>query len=525
MSYTVKFYNFTKRKNSTKIPEDSTTYFSENVVFKSPTSILAPSIIISRNNILTNTYSYCYIEEFERYYFVNNKITLGNDRVQFDLQLDYAGTYASNIKSYTGLISRSTSNFNALLPDDYFIPLLNNELPDSTSNEHFERYVDLFKSSGQSGNNKNISFTWTVNGSNGYTIFNTTNDPLVTLRELLNNSAWWNNFAFGVTDMTKYITSCVAVVGELSTAWSSHGSYANHNISVANATMSISNCIILDVTNPNECIWGTTDFDIKDLITLRYGADDFRRYTEPFTQIQVWIPFVGSVNVDPIHLRADRFHCNFKISPVNGNGRICLYAEYGNTSTPDIQELIGTYAINASMPIPLAVVTDLYQALSNNVPAMSEALTTGSNAWDSISNNTSGLLSDISSGISDALGGVEQVVNKFDGNNGVVNTLVDAFASFNPGFRHDSTIGSPGSLVDFMAPFNQIKIDVIQRASTSDNFKYEVGRKSLIRGNISNLGATGFIQFVKPSIQLPVKALLPERLAVNQLMSEGFYIE
>lgn len=527
----VKFYQFSKKKNSLSTPGENTTNFETDVVLKKPTSILNPNLIIqkesSKPDLLTSNYRYAYIEDFSRYYFVENVISVGNNRVQVNLQCDYASSYESTIKNYSGLIARSTNQYNPLLQENMFTPLQDILMPDN--GYVIEKSYDLFKRTGQSGQNDTLSFTWTVNGKDGTTIFNTPNNPQTTLHELLDSAGFWSNFEFGITDMTKYITSCTAIIGttdEINT-----DNYRTRYISIGDTSGAqrpqVTECYIIDPTNVNECVWGAVNLDIKTGFDLKYGSNDFRRYTEPYTSIQAWIPFVGSINIDPIYLRADRLRCNYAICPVDGNGRIMLTAEYGDASTPTLEEIIGSWSINASMPIPMAVVTDLYRTFSNNTSSIQSALNEGVGAWNNISNALGGqynMAGATAAAVGSMLDDVSQAVGQFDGNNGVVNTIFDVFAVLNPGFRHDSTIGSPGSLVDFISTFNAIKIMIVQRDCTSDNFKHEVGRKSLKYGSINSLGCTGFIQFVKPSIALPAKATAPERIAVNNLMSEGFYI-
>lgn len=533
MSHTIRLYQFNKETNSLDTPDSNTTYFDIDVVFKNPCSILAPSFVYQKEDnkpdILSTAYAYAKISDFgDRYYFISNKISLGNDRVQVNLDLDIGGTYASTIRGYTGLIARSTSNYNPLLQDELFIPLQDIYIPEALS-DVVEKNYTLFKSTGQSGDNTKVSFTWTVNGKGGTTIFNTLNTPDVTLAELLDSASFWTDFEFGITDMTKYITSCVAVVGALDVGASL--TYQTHYISVGNTSGNerpqVTQCAIINVTDMNECIWGATDMDIKTDMDILYGANDFRRYTEPYTSIQAWIPFVGNVNIDPLTLRGDRLHCQFAISPVNGDGRIILTNEYGNSATPKMGEIIGAWSINASLPIPMSVVTDLYRSLNNNVGAISTALDKGVGAWNNIGNSLGGdmnIAGASAKAVSSMLDDVSQAVDVFRNNSGVVDTLVDIYSTITAGFRHDSTIGSTGALVDFIANFKDISIKLIQRTSTPDNFKTEVGRKSLIYSSINTLQATGFIQFVKPSVKLPNKALSSERIAVNKFMSDGFYI-
>ena len=86
------FYNFTKRKNSTEIP---TTFGTPiDILLKDSTSLSAPVIELRVDG--KPSYTYCYIPDFSRYYFIND----WNDnkgRWSCSLSVDVLASYKDSI--------------------------------------------------------------------------------------------------------------------------------------------------------------------------------------------------------------------------------------------------------------------------------------------------------------------------------------------------------------------------------------------------------------------------------------------
>ena len=103
--------NFSKRKNSTKIPTSGT---DVTVTLKQPTSIEAPEFTLTDANAANITY----FKIDNHYYFVADSIRLTNDTVRIIGRQDVLATYKSAIGSTTALIARSSSNYNKYLRDE-----------------------------------------------------------------------------------------------------------------------------------------------------------------------------------------------------------------------------------------------------------------------------------------------------------------------------------------------------------------------------------------------------------------------
>lgn len=109
----VTFYNFSKRKNSTKQPTGTGTNI--DVVLKEPTDIEAPALMLTGN---TFTYNYAYIGDFGRYYFVSKITSNFNGCVRVDLIEDYGATWKTAIGSSKAMILRCSTGYNKWITDN-----------------------------------------------------------------------------------------------------------------------------------------------------------------------------------------------------------------------------------------------------------------------------------------------------------------------------------------------------------------------------------------------------------------------
>ena len=104
---------FSKRKNSTLTPSDSTAT-EIDVVLKEDTSIDSPSIVLNGNN---TSIDYCYIATFGKYYFVGSPIILTNGQTQYDLEEDYLATHKTEIGSTVAHVLYSSSGYDKFKTD------------------------------------------------------------------------------------------------------------------------------------------------------------------------------------------------------------------------------------------------------------------------------------------------------------------------------------------------------------------------------------------------------------------------
>lgn len=113
-------------------------------VFKTPTSILDPVIVVEHDNnqLWRNGYNYLYIQEFNRYYYVTNLIAVlgvhdidpppsgGNPRQLWEVHchVDVLMSYADQIKAQTAVVARQEATYNLMLDDGFFMTYQNPKL-------------------------------------------------------------------------------------------------------------------------------------------------------------------------------------------------------------------------------------------------------------------------------------------------------------------------------------------------------------------------------------------------------------
>lgn len=119
--------NFSKRLNSTKRPSSVGT--TVNVVLKEECTVENPIFILSGYDATID-----YIEAFGKYYFVDKKTILDNNRCEYSCIEDYLATGKSDIGATTALIARSSSNYNKYLRDDFVSVTVNKQ---STARDAF----------------------------------------------------------------------------------------------------------------------------------------------------------------------------------------------------------------------------------------------------------------------------------------------------------------------------------------------------------------------------------------------------
>ena len=111
MSYTVSFYNFSKRRNSTATPPGSGTDIS--VLLKENTSLYNPVFELSGGNYP----NYTYASWQGLYYYVTDIVSTGNDLYEISCELDAMGSAAGDILGLSAFVVRSSSSYDVLVPD------------------------------------------------------------------------------------------------------------------------------------------------------------------------------------------------------------------------------------------------------------------------------------------------------------------------------------------------------------------------------------------------------------------------
>lgn len=117
MSLTVTLYNSASPVE--KIGKTLTSGGTYSCSLKDTTSILNPVLIIRTSDPVYN-YNYLYIQEFGRYYFINDIKSVNNNVWEISAHVDVLETYKSAILANSAVIKRQASQYNLYLDDPDF---------------------------------------------------------------------------------------------------------------------------------------------------------------------------------------------------------------------------------------------------------------------------------------------------------------------------------------------------------------------------------------------------------------------
>lgn len=102
-----------------KIGKSLTSGGSYSCTLKDTTSVLNPVLILKTSDPVYN-YNYLYIQEFGRYYFINDIRSVNNNVWEISAHVDVLETYKTSILANNAVIKRQQNIFNLYLDDPDF---------------------------------------------------------------------------------------------------------------------------------------------------------------------------------------------------------------------------------------------------------------------------------------------------------------------------------------------------------------------------------------------------------------------
>ena len=133
-----------------KIGKTLTAGGSYSCTLKDTTSVLNPLLIVRTSDPVYN-YNYLYIQEFGRYYFINDIRSVNNNVWEISAHVDVLETYSTAILANSAVIKRQASQYNLYLDDPDFHAY------------NYER-IQTLKFPANTFN-KNLNYVLVVNGS------------------------------------------------------------------------------------------------------------------------------------------------------------------------------------------------------------------------------------------------------------------------------------------------------------------------------------------------------------------------
>lgn len=120
----VNLFQFSKRNNSTKLPQSGSGVEFSNVILKEPTDFLNPVIRFTASGLGGTTvapiiYNYAQIPKFARYYFVNDWNYVGGCW-ECSLSVDSMGSWKASIGTTSAYVERAESSYDGTVIDGMF---------------------------------------------------------------------------------------------------------------------------------------------------------------------------------------------------------------------------------------------------------------------------------------------------------------------------------------------------------------------------------------------------------------------
>ena len=112
-----------------------------NGTLRSACSVIDPVIVIKKfTGFNPASCNYLFIDEFNRYYYINNIVCINNDLFEIHCHVDVLKTYGSGIRANSAIVSRQEKNYSLYLPDNYYKSYSNPNFEIKRFNKGFSGY-------------------------------------------------------------------------------------------------------------------------------------------------------------------------------------------------------------------------------------------------------------------------------------------------------------------------------------------------------------------------------------------------
>ena len=357
MSYTVSFYTFTKRSNSTKVPTSGNSDYACNI--KNGSGILTPKVELNLG--LTSDpsqYNYCHITAFDRWYYVTEWY-FDHGLWTATCKVDVLATYKSQIGSTSMYVLRASASYDGSIVDNLY-PMKTGctYVHNTASSPYIASGTYVVGCVGKNADYGSVSYyamtkselttlcTYLVqdaiqDGVNGFTL----NDCSIALQNSL-------------IDPIQYIKSCVFIP------------YSRSDLTTTtDTTFNIFNWTVPGLTGYR--VAGHTVIKTATLTISKHPSTSGRgNYvnTAPYTLLTLYVPPFGVINIDTtVTCNATQLDLELRTDTISGRG--ILTVECNGCVLHKLEAQIG-------VPIQLSQVTrDYVGAATSMVSGVTSAIT------------------------------------------------------------------------------------------------------------------------------------------------------
>ena len=469
----VRFYNFSKRENSTKQPSATDSYTEKELWLKDLSDIKAPSFDLKTTNF---TFDYVYIPDWDRYYFVSDVISINNSETRYILEEDSLASKKTAIGNTVAHIAYSSTGYDTMKVD-HRLPVKATKTVKSASadpaifNGTGCFIITLVADNSSTGMTAQYAFTQ----SNFRTLCNN----LFTDQNLQDSIKKYCNSPFDAVVGCKWVPFAYDEIPGTAGSVTFGGEATG-----ATAKALTSAPIRAGVAS----------------VSIPWQYDDFRR-ADPYTSISVWIPGYSFIDlnasdlVNETSIKID-FMCDC------GAGSV-LYRVMSSDSSRLYTS--GSYDVGVNIPIS-SITMDAPGIISGVSGTVGSGINSALSAFMPFSN---------------ASGQYMNMMGAMSGAGGVLTSGTNAILSANK--RIASTRGSFSGRAIFGAGSSVViyTFSVETENPNDSNYIAKWGRPVGRTEAISN--HSGYVQCNGASIDIPGDSF--ERAQINSFLNAGFYYE
>ena len=343
----IHFYNFNKRLTTSEQPDETQIeYLEYNCVIKQKTSFLNPVLLIDTNGVLPlANYLSLWLENEDAddtllgYYFVDD-IRLGNNKIfEIVCSVDALATCRSEIVNSTAYIVYASKNFNRWIKDDR-VPILPNCVSYASTSSIVEHQSGnpVFSSTHQD----NVVILSAINKLYGLTHYVMHESDLIEVMNAVSNAntAVWQSLSQQFGSAIQSIVQIIRLP-------------INDNVLPTKSTNKLLQLGDYQVvpTDPSLPAYefpvlAYTYIHADCTVGIPAGYLDFR-LCEPYQQLKVSLPFVGTIDVNITDYR-ETGNIQYRIAIDLLTGSIC----YENILNDGVNHVIASYSGQCGTFIP-----------------------------------------------------------------------------------------------------------------------------------------------------------------------------
>ena len=328
----VRFYDFSKRKNSTLQPSSS--YTEKECLLKENTSLHDPVLQLAGSANVSNNYAY--VPDWDRYYFVQDYVSIANGLTEYYLTEDVMASHKSEISACSCRVAFCTNPYYSTLNDPRIAVHTTKDIQGSTSGQ-------ILNTTGC------YIFTVLNNESNGVgcaTSYALNQDGMDKVKQWLSDDSVYaalTNF-FNDTPMSA-VFACTWIPFSLTDVPGT----AVTDLKFGNRTLNGDHYYIATGDAKRVSGFAVISGTASVSCHLRYPVTDFRA-VEPYTSGTIYLPGIGNLDLNMSDwIDSTKINVSYTFEVVTGNMEYLLFTDNG--------ALVQSASCNIASQCPLGQIT------------------------------------------------------------------------------------------------------------------------------------------------------------------------